>query len=333
MAGGPGVFCLSFVMLFYGCSEPSHSVELKYKATTKTPQLLALYEGWFGPPKHIAVGYSSHDPATVRNQINKAKQMGISAFVLDWYGDREPYIDQSYALLQGIAAKQHFNVAMMYEETTQEAGATDEAIADLTMFHDTYLAPNAPGSQAYLTYQGRPVIFIFPKSGHTDWDKVRAAIDKWSPAPLLINENLPSQHPDAFDGFYPWINPGAKGWAPDGSNWGEQYLTDFYQTMGQKYSSKIIVGGVWPQFDDSKASWGLNRHISARCGQTFQDTKDLTRKFFPQDQVIPFVLIESWNDYEEGSAIEPGVPTCPGQPASQSLKPAEPSSSPPAARP
>ena len=145
MAGGPGVFCLSFVMLFYGCSEPSHSVELKYKATTKTPQLLALYEGWFGPPKHIAVGYSSHDPATVRNQINKAKQMGISAFVVDWYGDREPYIDQSYALLQGIAAKQHFNVAMMYEETTQEAGATDEAIADLTMFHDTYLAPNAPG--------------------------------------------------------------------------------------------------------------------------------------------------------------------------------------------
>jgi hypothetical protein len=334
MSGGPAVFFLSFLMLFYGCSGPSQAVQLKYKATGNAPVMLALYEAWFGPPNHIAIGYSSHDPESIRMQIRKARQMGISGFVVDWYGDREPYIDQNYALLQGLAAKEKFNVAMMYEETGQEAGATDEAIADFTMFHDTYLATNAPGRQAYLTYQGRPVIFIFPKGGHTDWDKVRAAVNKWSPAPLLINENLPAQHPEAFDGFYPWINPGAKGWSADGSNWGEQYLTDFYQTMGQKYSDRVIVGGVWPQFDDSKASWGLNRHISARCGQTFVDTKELTSKFFPPDQVIPFVLIESWNDYEEGSAIETGIPACTGQSsANSSLRNDAPGSPVPATKP
>lgn len=320
-------------MLFYGCSETSRPVQLKYKAAGKAPEVLALYEGWFGPAKHISVGYSSHDPENIRTQIHKAKAMGISGFVVDWYGDREPFIDQSYAVVQGLAAKQKFNIAMMYEETSQEAGATDVAIADFTMFHDTYLSPTAPGRQAYLTYQGRPVIFIFPKGGQTDWDKVRTAVDKWSPAPLLINENLPSQHPDAFDGFYPWINPGANGWSGDGSNWGEQYLTDFYQTMGQKYPDKMIVGGVWPEFDDSKASWGLNRHISARCGKTFEDTNTLTRKFFPQDQTIPFVLIESWNDYEEGSAIEPGIPACSGQAAAKSVSMNEPPGVEPATKP
>jgi hypothetical protein len=319
MSGGPAVFFLSFLMLFYGCSGPSQPVELKYRAAGKTPKVLALYEGWFGLPKHLSVGYSSHDPQNIRNQIRRAKEMGISGFVVDWYGDREPFIDQSYALLQSAAAKEKFSVAMMYDETDQDTGATDEAIADFTLFHDTYLSPNAPGHQAYLTYDGRPVIFIFPHGGHTDWDKVRTLVNKWSPAPLIINENLPAQHPDAFDGFYPWINPGAKGWTGDGSNWGEQYLTDFYQTMGQKYPDRLIVGGVWAGFDDSKASWGLNRHISARCGQTFADTKDLSRKFFPADQIIPFVLIETWNDYEEGSAIEPGVPACTGQPVSGSV--------------
>ncbi|HEY0794362.1 MAG TPA: hypothetical protein VGD64_01140 [Acidisarcina sp.] len=279
------------------------------------PEMLALYEAWFGPAKHISVGYSSHDPENIRKQIRRAKQMGISGFVVDWYGDREPFIDQSYALLQASAAKEKFNIAMMYDETAQEAGATDEAIADFTTFHDTYLAPGAAGHQAYLMYDGRPVIFIFPHGGHTDWDKVRAVVNKWSPAPFLIQENLPSQYPDAFDGFYPWINPGSKGWSPDGSNWGEQYLSDFYQTMGQKYADRLIVGGVWAGFDDSKASWGLNRHIASRCGQTFADTKDLARKFFPPDQVIPFLLIETWNDYEEGSAIEPGIPACPQSPA------------------
>lgn len=306
-----------FFLLFLprGCSSPGspQPVRLKYRATGKNPEILAVYEAWFGHPRHIppsAVGYSSHDPAAIRKQIHDAKAMGISAFVVDWYGDREPFIDQSYALVQSIAAKRKFKVAMMYDETSEEDGSTDEAIADFTMFHETYLSSKAAGHQAYLTYLGRPVIFIFPTRGHTDWNRVKAVVDKWDTPPLLIQENLPNQDPDAFDGFYAWVNPGPKGWAADGSNWGEQYLADFYQAMVSKYSNKIIVGGAWSQFDDAKASWGLNRHISARCGQTFQDTMNFWRKYVPADQPIPFVLIATWNDHEEGTAIEDGIPTC-----------------------
>ncbi len=283
---------------------------LKYKATGSSPQVIALYEAWFGHPKHIAVGYSSQDPSQISTQIRKAKELGISAFVVDWYGDREPFIDKSYALVQSTAAKKKFQVAMMYDETDQEDGATDEAIADFTMFRDTYLSPKSPGHEAYLTYQGRPVIFIFPKSGHTDWDKVRAVVNKWSTPPFLIYENLPGQYANAFDGYYAWVSPGDKGWAADGSNWGDQYLSNFYQTMQSKYSDKIIVGGAWASFDDSKASWGLNRHISARCGQTFTDTLNFWRKDFPADDPPPFVMLETWNDHEEGTAIEDGIPTC-----------------------
>lgn len=302
-----------FILLVpHGCTGPGspQPVRLKYKATGKSPEILALYEPWFGMPAHISVGYSSHDPTVIRRQIHQAKNLGISAFVVDWYGDRQPFIDQSYMLMQTIAAKQRFHVAMMYDETDEEDGATDEAIADFTMFHDTYLSTKAPGHKAYLTYQGRPVIFIFPKGGHTDWNKVRAVVNTWNPAPILINENLPAQYADAFDGFYAWVNPGPKGWAPDGSNWGEQYLSNFYQTMVSKYPDKIIVGGAWAQFDDSKASWSLNRHMSARCGQTFQDTFNFWKKYVPADEPIPFILIGTWNDHEEGTAIEDGIPTC-----------------------
>lgn len=314
-----GSVLFSFVMLFHGCSVPTQPVELKYKAAGKAPEVLAVYESWFGGPNHISVNYSSHDPDVIRRQMRQAKGMGISGFVVDWYGDRDSFIDQSYALMQNLAAKNKFRVAMMYDETGQEDGATDEAIADFTMFHDTYLSQKAAGREAYLTWQGHPIIFIFPHGGHTDWSKVRAVVNKWESAPLLIQENLPGQDADAFDGFYPWINPGPKGWSADGSNWGEGYLTSFYQTMGEKYPNKMIVGGAWAKFDDSKASWSLNRHISARCGQTYHDTFDLWRKFFPAGQVIPFLLIETWNDYEEGSAIETGIPAC-GQSPPQPLE-------------
>jgi hypothetical protein len=315
MASGVSATFFSFLFFLHGCFGQAPPVQLKYKATGASPQIIAVYEAWFGIPKHISVGYTSHDPEVVRTQIRKAKDMGISAFVVDWYGDREPFIDQSYALIQNMAAKNKFQVAMMYEESNQEEGATDEAIADFTMFHDTYLAPNAPGHQAYLTYQGRPIIFVFPNGNHTDWAKVRTVVNRWNPAPLLIQENLPGPHPDAFDGFYPWINPGPLGWDAEGKNWGDRYLADFYKNMADKYSDKLIVAGAWPKLDDHKASWSLNRHISARCGQTYKDTLDYWRPYFPAGQTIPFVLIETWNDYEEGSEIEPGVPTCAASPA------------------
>jgi hypothetical protein len=303
---------LSLLLLPHGCSSPESSLALplKYKATGSSPEVIALYEAWFGHPKHISVGYSTQDPKEIKKQIHEAQAMGITGFVVDWYGDREPFIDKSYAVIQKTAEKEHFHVAMMYDETDQDDGATDEAIADFTMFHDLYLSDKSAGHQAYLTYQGRPVIFIFPKGGHTDWTKVRALVNQWNPAPFLIDENLPGQYASAFDGFYAWINPGPRGWAADGSNWGEQYLTEFYHTMHAKYADKIIVGGAWASFDDSKAAWGLNRHINPRCGQTYQDTFNFWKKEFPAGDTIPFMMVETWNDHEEGTAIEDGIPNC-----------------------
>ena len=78
------------LLLPRGCSSPESStaLTLKYKADGPSPVVLALYEAWFGHPEHISVGYSSHDSAVLARQIHKAQLMGISAFVIDWYGDR-----------------------------------------------------------------------------------------------------------------------------------------------------------------------------------------------------------------------------------------------------
>ena len=113
-----------------------------------------------------------------------------------------------------------------------------------------------------------------------------------------------------FDGFYAWVNPGKEGWQTNGSNWGEGYLDNFYKTMIADYPNKITVGAAWPGFNDSKASWSQNRKMDYRCGRTFNDTLRLFRRYYDQQRPLPFLMIETWNDYEEGTAIEHGVPTC-----------------------
>ena len=270
------------------------------------PKLLAVYMPWFGDRQHMDVGYVSYDPAVLRKQIQQARHMGISGFVVDWYGESAPFSDHNFALLEEAASETRFEVALLYNEPADEdAQATDGTIAAFDKAYKSYIGPEAPHRGAYLTYNGHPMIFVFPKQGHVDWHRVVAHCQSWESAPILIyKDEPPAQYAAAFAGMYAWVQPGQKGWARDGSNWGEQYLNYFYRNMRNNHPDKITVGAAWPGFDDSAAKWGLNRRMQSRCGQTFESTLHLYTRYFDVAHPLPFVLVETWNDYEEGTAVE-----------------------------
>ena len=225
--------------------------------------------------------------------------------------------------MQQAAAESHFKVALMYDEDVNDAGpATEKVLVDLQYAYDRYIGPHAVGSRsAYLRSSGKPgtdgkpVIFIFPKGGDTDWNRVRQMMNSWEDPPLIIYKDANTKYANSFDGFYAWVSPGAQGWSRDGSNWGRDYLDDFYRRMQQQYPNKIAVGAAWPGFNDTLASWSRNRHISARCGRTFEESLRMWRRYYGEQHPLPFLMIVTWNDYEEGTAIERGIDTCgaPGQ--------------------
>ncbi len=289
----------------------SHAASRPIPAAQGGPVVLAIYQPWFGEHDHIDVGYSSLDRNVQQNQVSRAKDLGIEGFVVDWYGPHKTFMDRGFALMQQVASEDNFHVALLYDETADDENATDTTISDLQYAYDHYIGPKAGRvREAYLTYDGRPIIFVFPKSNKTDWSRVRKATADWEQPPLIINEYRNSPKDAQFDGLYVWVNPGPGGWASDGSRWGGDYLDDFYSKMVSQYPDKIAVGGAWPKFDDSRASWSQNRHISARCGKTFEETLRAFRRYYNDRNPLPFLLIETWNDYEEGTAIEPGVPNC-----------------------
>lgn len=291
-----------------GCTTPGahRALQQNLQAPNGSPKLLAVYMPWFGDHVHMDVGYSSEDPAELRHQVEQAHHMGISAFVVDWYGQSRAFTDHNFGLLQEIADENHFQVALLYNEAEDDDGqATDEAISAFNWAYKSYIGPQAPHRNAYLSDQGHPMIFIFPKHNRVDWNRVLDSVRGWEAAPLLFyKDDAPSQYASDFAGLYPWVQPGRDGWAKDGSNWGEQYLSDFYKNMRSKHADKITVGAAWPGFNDSGAKWGLNRHMQDRCGKTLDDTLRLYGKYYNAENPLPFLLIETWNDYEEGTAIE-----------------------------
>jgi hypothetical protein len=301
-----------------GCHRASvHQSLQKSLAGPPSPTVLAVYEPWFGDRDHINVGYSSQDPVKLQEQVQHAKDMGISGFVVDWYGKRKPFLDGAYAKLQGVAAQSNFKVLLMYDEPEGLPQATDYALDSLQYAYDTYIGPKAANRSAYLTYGGRPVVFIWPRHKDTDWERIRQYVSTWESPPVLIMEDGFSRLPSAFDGYFAWVQPGKPGWKSDGSNRGLDYLENFYRRMQTEYPGKIAVGAAWPGFDDHLASWGQGRYMNARCGETFDDTLRMFRRYYDKNNPLEFLLVITWNDYEEGTAIESGINRCTDNPRSK----------------
>jgi hypothetical protein len=106
------------------------------------------------------------------------------------------------------------------------------------------------------------MIFIFPKSGHVDWNRVREHCSSWESSPLLFDKDQPQ-----FAGDFAVPMRGCSQAPPDGrltaATGAEVYLGNFYKTMQNEHPDTFAVGGAWPGFDDSAAKWGLNRHMQA----------------------------------------------------------------------
>src|SRR5947209_7793561 len=107
-----------------GCTTPGmhRAAQQNVQAPNTWPKLLSVYMPWFGDRSHMDVGYSSNDPAMFRRQIQQARRMGISAFVVDWYGNEAPFSDRNFALMEQAADESRFQVALLYNESNDDSG-------------------------------------------------------------------------------------------------------------------------------------------------------------------------------------------------------------------
>jgi hypothetical protein len=262
--------------------------------------------GWFGKPNHISVGYQSNTAAQVHAQVQDMISRGMAGAVLDWYGAADPFIDGTAMLLKSEAeAHSGFEFAI-----TEDKGALAQAAAsngcDVTnqMISDlSYIASQYESSPAYMKLNGRPVVPMFGVDAYyIDWSRVRSSIPG---NPLFIlrgNNGLTSA---SADGGFSWVNIQS----PTPFNPELNLQDSFFQTA-QQAPQKVAVGAAFKGFNDTLASWGTDRIIDQDCGQTWIQSLNEIGKFYSSGNQLPVLQIPTWNDYEEGTAIEMGIDNC-----------------------
>jgi Glycosyl hydrolase family 71 len=265
-------------------------------------EIYAELQPWFGDKRHMKVGYISWDPTQVNKQINDMVSRGISGVVIDWYGPADPTESTTLAWLAAAQNTPNFKVMIMIDKGAVTLSPCSGCNAQQTLIHLTnYVLQHYATSPAYATLNGKPLITEFDLDKHftLDWNAIKAATS--SNIAWIFQSSGGFTHP-VSSGSYSWMNATS-------TVYGMDYLTNFYNAA-LKAPQQMSWGAGYKGFNDTLASWTLNRVVGQQCGQTWLQTFSKLKSYYNSGNQLPMLQLVTWNDYEEGTELESGIDNC-----------------------
>ena len=263
---------------------------------------------WFGSRGHINVGYDSAQSEQIHRQVEDMVSRGIDGAIVYWTGASDSGNSahtNEVALKLMKEAERHPGFEFAVQEDKQALEECAKRRCDLTaaLTGDLrYAAKTFFASPAYMTMNGRPIFFFFGLEAYKNnivWDRVR---DSGPANPLFVFRNSVGFDYPQSDGAFAWNAIDKR----DPNDIGLNYLDHFYRVAGE-HGGAISIGSVYAGFNDRLASWGKGRIVNANCGDTWLKTFGVARQYAGRFSALQVV---TWNDYEEGSQIEPGIDNC-----------------------
>ena len=246
----------------------------------------------------LAGPYDGREPHLLEYHLLSARAAGIAGFIADWYGPGT-YSDGAFGRLLDQAGPLGLHAAVCLEEKSFFPGfASVETRADVLGEAERqirHVLSTHAASPAYLRQTNRPVIYVFvnhqqgPLGRHSlapeEWVALRARFEP--DAFFLIHGPADPGYQSAVDGSFGWVGD-------------ESWRSNFYATSRSGYT----VGAVVPGFDDTGVwGWGNGpRVIERRNGATYDEHWRAVIEHRPDA-----VQVVTWNDFQEGSTIEPAV--------------------------
>jgi hypothetical protein len=292
-----GCFLLLSLLFFSGFSSPVRA--------DGEHLVLAFYYAWyspdsFGPGKtsdQPAQPYASTDRAAIERHVQQAKGAGIDALIQSWYGPNGGVNNQTesnFSTLLDVAQANGLRAAVDFETGGPLFAGQAEVQAALA----SLLATHAQ-HPAYLKVDGRPVIFFWNNGRFSaeTWSAIRQAVDPDHHS-IWISEGTNLAYLQVFDGHHlynvAWSNDPASTLV----SWGKRVRAQ---------AAKIGA----PRFWVATAMPGWNDTLLPRAGAyaRARDNGSFYRASF--DGAIQsnadWVIITSFNEWMEGSMIEPSV--------------------------
>ncbi|MCS6919712.1 MAG: hypothetical protein NZM28_08075, partial [Fimbriimonadales bacterium] len=294
---------------------------IRYSAPPKLA--LAFYYGWYGNPqtsgkwlhwegvdaerKQIATSthyptlgaYDSNDPQVIERHCQWAREAQLDGFIYSWWGVGG-YEEKPLPRLLDIAHKHRLKVCIYYEAVPQ-LGDPRSVLPEWR-----YILQKYTSHPAYLKVEGRAVLFVYGRAMEqlslTQWAWALEAIRKEFPAGVCaIGDSLGRIAARVFDGIHTYNPVGVLAGKPLDAI--QRTTEAHYREALQAADAlgRIACATIIPAYDDTKIRTpGIrtDRFNGAAYREQWQAVLSLNPDW---------TLITSFNEWHEGSEIEPSV--------------------------
>lgn len=266
---------------------------------TKVP-VFAHWMPWFGTSGHAKFNYTLNNGVTIPyvssaisicdDQCTNLVAAGYTGINVDFYG---PESASAAACIRMLGACERVGLkyficvdqGAISKSFTTQTDVTNEYIRILKITADIFCS-----SPFYLNDpSGNPIFNFFgePSVG-ANWTTIRAGL------PFKLSMVFQNFTHAECDGAFGWVNPVLP---TDPTNLNLPAITSFISSAAAN-PTKLAFYPAYAGFDDSLASWGKKRVITQGVGKTLITTLGMI------PTTAKYGLVATWNDWEEGSAVE-----------------------------
>ena len=250
--------------------------------------------------------YDSIDPFVLECQLLQMKLAGIDGVIADWYGLANatdyPLIHEATEALFTAAGEQDMLFAACFEDRTvgfllsigvlQPTDVTSHLASTFAWMQSNWFS-----QPQYLIKDGRPVLLNFGPISVTDGATWDAAL-----APLPVRPYFFALHNlwtlANADGAFMWVH-----WSVWDGNPTLEVIRDRLAVLfsGPSSNPDLVIPSAVPGFDDVyEPPMQTFPFLDYRGGDTFREALS-----FAVEGPWPIVQLPTWNDYGEGTMIEP----------------------------
>ncbi len=268
-----------------------------------TVSIFAHYMPWFQTPGYSHTGwthwgdtipnqlshytpliglYDSRDPNVLEYQVLEMKYAGLDGLFMDWYGINNSLPEYGAQPIFQVLAKAGLKFGIVWEDryAPSQGGATPVL---------QFIENNFFNTSNYVTISGHPVLLVWQVTyldGNT-WQSNLNSVS-FKNKPILCTRDT-ALGPGAV-GAFSWINAGG------GTALAIPSLDNF---LSHSYADMIPT--AFPRFNDDYPGFSYGS-IADQNGQMFMNTFNdcLTSG-------NSIIQIATWNDWQEGTIIEPSV--------------------------
>ncbi|MGC9348047.1 MAG: glycoside hydrolase family 99-like domain-containing protein [Anaerolineae bacterium] len=240
--------------------------------------------------------YDSLDPVTIERQIQQLEHVGVDGSIVSWWG-MEHYSDRVLDALMERASGTDYRITLYYETPMVKRRKGEASKADRIFEDMNYILGEHGEKDAWLKVDGKPVMVIYVVDTYplSVWKEVKDRLNAAGIDPFFLGDTFNTEALSVMDGLHTYNPVGRLVRGVD--------VAALYRKVSEAahQQDKLFAATVIPGFDDRKIRTPgtlLMREDGGCYNQTWHAAVD---------SGADWVLITSWNEWHEGSEIEPSL--------------------------